>query len=161
MLGFPTLARAWFGISLILYSISLFHWDCIVATMFMSTLSFISFMSLKAMFIVCSSFISSVARLWKPCICSYSAHPIGPWVSDRLYVSMVLGYLFICGCPYIPRRVVDRIGDSCIESFIVHPPYILMLGKPGLEGRMTLFSTFLSWCSLCGIIWLWSLDIIN
>jgi hypothetical protein len=25
MLGFPTLARAWFGISSVLYSISLFH----------------------------------------------------------------------------------------------------------------------------------------
>jgi hypothetical protein len=64
--------------------------------MFMSTLSFISFMSLKAMFIVSSSFIIGVARLWKLCIRSYSAHPIGPWVSDRHYVSVVLRYLFIC-----------------------------------------------------------------
>jgi hypothetical protein len=96
------LARAWFGISLVLYSISLFHWDYIIATIFMSTLSFISFMFLKAIFIVCSSFISGVARLWKPCISSYSAHLIGLWVSDRHYVSVVLRYLFICGCPYMP-----------------------------------------------------------
>jgi hypothetical protein len=95
--------------------------------MIMSTLSLIAFMSLKTMFIVCSSFIFGVARLWKPCISSYSAHPIGPWVSDRYYVSVVLRYLFIYGCPYMPGRVVDRVGDNCVESFAVHPPYILML----------------------------------
>jgi hypothetical protein len=99
-------------------------------------------MSLKAMFIVCSSFILSVARLWKPCICLYSAHPIGAWVSDRHYVSVVLGYLFICGCPYIPRCVVDRVGDSCVESFAVHPPYILMLVEPYLEGEEDFVSNF-------------------
>jgi hypothetical protein len=92
-------------------------------------------MSLKAMFIVCSSFIFGVVRLWKPCICSYSPHLTGPWVSDRHYVSEVLRYLFICGCPYISGRVVDRVGDSCVESFAVHPPYILMLVEPGLEGE--------------------------
>jgi hypothetical protein len=103
--------------------------------MFMSTLSFISFMSLKAMFTVCSSFIFGVARLWKPCIRSYSAHPIGPWVSDRHYVSVVLRYLFICGCPYMSGHMVDRVGDSYVESFAVHPPYILMLVELGLEGE--------------------------
>jgi hypothetical protein len=87
---------------------------------------------MKAMSIVCSSLIFGVARLWKPCICLYSAHPIGPWVSDRHYVSVVLRYLFICGCPYMPG-VVDCIGDSCVESFAVHPPYILMLVEPGHE----------------------------
>jgi hypothetical protein len=103
--------------------------------MFMSTLNFISLMSLKAMLIVCSSFIFGVARLRKPCIRSYSAHPIGPWVSDRHYVSVVLRYLFICGCPYMSGRVVDRVGDNCVESFAVHPPYILMLVEPGFEGE--------------------------
>jgi hypothetical protein len=92
-------------------------------------------MSLKAMFIVYSNFIFGVARLWKPCIRSYSAHPTRPWVSDRHYVSVVLRYLFIYECPYMSGRVVDRVGDSCVESFIVHPPYILMLVKPGLEGE--------------------------
>jgi hypothetical protein len=110
--------------------------------MFMSTLSFISFMSLKAMFIVCSSFIFGVARLWKPCIRSYSAHPIGPWVSDRHYVSVVLRYLFVCGCPYMPRHVVDRVGDNYVESFAVHPLYILMLVKNGLEGEEDSISNF-------------------
>ena len=101
--------------------------------MFMSTLRFISFMSLKAMFIVCSSFIFGVARLWKPCIRSYSADPTGPWVSDRHYVSVVLRYSFICEYPYMPGREVDHIGDSCVESFAVHPLYILMLVEPSLE----------------------------
>jgi hypothetical protein len=110
--------------------------------MFMSTLSFILFISLKAMFIVCSSFIFSVARLWKPYICSYSAHPIEPWVGDRNYMSVVLRYLFIYGCPYMSGRVVDRVGDSCVESFAVHPPYILMLVEPGLEGEEDSVSNF-------------------
>jgi hypothetical protein len=78
-------------------------------------------MSLKPMFIVCSSFIFGVAKLWKPCIRSYSAHPIGPWVSDRHYVSVVLRYLFICGCHYMSGHVVDRVGDNCVESFAVYP----------------------------------------
>jgi hypothetical protein len=63
--------------------------------MFISTLSFILFMFMKAMSIVCSSLIFGVARLWKPCICSYSAHPIGPWVSDRYYMSVVLRNVYL------------------------------------------------------------------
>jgi hypothetical protein len=99
-------------------------------------------MSLKAMFIVCSSFIFGVARLWKPCISSYSAHPTSPWMSDRHYVSVVLIYLFIYGCPYMSGRVVDRVDDSCVESFVVHPPYILILVEPGLEGEEDSISNF-------------------
>jgi hypothetical protein len=38
-----------------------------------------------------------------------------------LNLSVVLRYLFICGCPYMPGCVVDRVGDSCVESFAVHP----------------------------------------
>jgi hypothetical protein len=109
----------------------------------------------EAMFIVCSSFIFGVARLWKPCICSYSAHPTGPWVSARYYVSVVLRYLFICGCPYILGRVVDRVGDSFVESFAVYPPYILMLVEPGLEGEDSVSnfpkSMFLMWHNLAMI----------
>jgi hypothetical protein len=110
---------------------------------------------LKAMFIVCSSFIFSVARLWKPFISSYSAHPTGPWVSDRHYVSVVLRYLFIYRCPYMPRCVVDRVGDSCIESFVVHPLYILMLVGPGLEEEDSVSNfpklMFLMWHNLAMI----------
>jgi hypothetical protein len=99
-------------------------------------------MSLKAMFIVCSSFIFGVARLWKPCIRLYSAYPTGPWVSDRHYVGVVLTYLFICRFPYMSGHVVDRVGDSYVESFAVHPPYILMLVEPGLEGEEDSVSNF-------------------
>jgi hypothetical protein len=112
-------------------------------------------MSLKVMFIVCSSFIFSVARLWKPCISSYSAHPIGPWVSDRHYVSVVLRYLFIYGCTYMLGSVVDHVGDSYIESFAVHPPYILMLVEPDLEGEDSVSNfpklMFLMWHNLAMI----------
>jgi hypothetical protein len=81
-------------------------------------------MSLKAMFIVCSSFIFGVARLWKPCICLYSARPTGPWVSDRHYVIVVLRYLFICGCPYMPGRVVDCVGE---EDFVFNFSKLMFL----------------------------------
>ena len=109
--------------------------------MFMSTLSFILYM-MKALSIVCSSLIFGVARLCKPCICSYSARLTGPWMSDRHYVSVVLRYLFICGCPYMLGRVVDRIGDSCVESFVVHPPHILMLVEPSFKGEEDSVSNF-------------------
>jgi hypothetical protein len=99
-------------------------------------------MSLKAMFIVYSSFIFSVVRLCKLCICSYSAHPTGPCMSDRHYVNVVLRYLFICGCCYMLGRVVDRVSDSYVESFAVYPPYILMLVEPGFEGEQNSISNF-------------------
>jgi hypothetical protein len=101
--------------------------------MFMSILSFILFMFMKAMSIVCSSLIFGVARLWKPCICSYSAHPIGPWVSDRHYVRWCLD-ICLSADAILCREVIDCVGDSCIESFAVHPAYILMLVEPDREG---------------------------
>jgi hypothetical protein len=39
-------------------------------------------------------------------------------------------------------RVVDRIGDSCVESFAVHPLYILMLVESSLEGEEDSASNF-------------------
>jgi hypothetical protein len=63
-------------------------------------------------------------------------------MSDRHYVSVVLRYLFICRCPYMPGRVVDRVGDNYVESFVVHPPYILMSVEPDLEGEKDSVSNF-------------------
>jgi hypothetical protein len=40
------------------------------------------------------------------------------------YVSVVLRYEILLWMPAMCREVVDRIGDSCVESFAVHPPYI-------------------------------------
>jgi hypothetical protein len=133
MLGFPTLARAWFSISLVLYSIFYFIWDCIVATIFMSILSFILFMFMKAMSIVCSSLIFGVARLWKPCICSYRLTLLDHgWAIGSMWAWCLDIYLSTDGL--ICREVVDHVGDSCVESFAVHPSYILMLVEPGREG---------------------------
>jgi hypothetical protein len=42
----------------------------------------------------------------------------------------------------MPERVVDHIGDSCVESVVVHPPYILMLVEPSLEGEEDFVSNF-------------------
>jgi hypothetical protein len=39
-------------------------------------------------------------------------------------VIMVLILYFSAIAPYMPGRVVDRGGDSTIESFVVHPPCI-------------------------------------
>jgi hypothetical protein len=66
-------------------------------------------------------------------ICSYNAHPIGPWVSDRHYVSVCLD-IYLSMDALIYREVVNRIGNSCVESFVVHPPYILMLVELGRKG---------------------------
>jgi hypothetical protein len=40
----------------------------------------------------------------------------------------------------MPGRVVDCVGDSYVESFAVHPPYILMLVEPSLEGEDSVFN---------------------
>jgi hypothetical protein len=57
---------------------------------------------------------------------SYSPHlnHLLTWVNGKNNVSVVLIlYLFVIA-PYMPGRVVDRGGDSTIESFAVHPPCI-------------------------------------
>jgi hypothetical protein len=52
-------------------------------------------------------------------------------------------------------HVVDRIGDSYIECFAVHPLYILMLVEPGLEGEDSVSNfpklMFLMWHNLAMI----------
>jgi hypothetical protein len=40
------------------------------------------------------------------------------------YVSMVLRYEIPLWMPAMCREVVDRVGDCCVESFAVHPPYV-------------------------------------
>ena len=41
-------------------------------------------------------------------------------VSGRHCVSVVLIHCLPMDAPYIPDRVVDRGGDSLVESFVVH-----------------------------------------
>jgi hypothetical protein len=136
MFGFPMLARAWFSIILCTpFSLYFFDRYCVFATMFMSTLIFILFMFLVAMFIICFGYMSNIVRLLLiPCVRSYSAHPTGPWVSGRHYVSVVLRYCLSTDASYVPGRVVDCRRDRSIESYVVHPPCVGYLVEPGLEG---------------------------
>jgi hypothetical protein len=92
----------------------------------MTTVIFILFMFLIAMFIVYFDYMSSIVTLllWSSCVCSYSVYPKLPRVDDLHYVSVVLRYIaYLRVIPDIPGCVVDREGDyySFIESSVVHP----------------------------------------
>jgi hypothetical protein len=54
---------------------------------------------------------------------SYSPHldHLLTWVNGKDSVSVVLILYLSAIAPYMPVRVVDRGGDSTIESFAVHP----------------------------------------
>jgi hypothetical protein len=60
------------------------------------------------------------------CMESYSPHlyHLLTWVNGKDSVSMVLILYLSAIAPYMPGRVVDRGGDSTIESFAVHPSCI-------------------------------------
>jgi hypothetical protein len=44
-------------------------------------------------------------------------------LSSFNYVSMVLRYEISLRMPAMCREVVDHVGDSCVESFVVYPSY--------------------------------------
>jgi hypothetical protein len=58
------------------------------------------------------------------CMESYSPHldHLLTWVNGKVNVSVVLILYLSAIAPYMPGCVVDRGGDSNIESFAVHPP---------------------------------------
>ena len=86
----------------------------------------------------------SIARLHLcSSIRSYSAHSLNSWVSGRHCVSVVLIHCLPVDAPYIPDHVVDREGDSLVESFVVHLPFVGQVG-PSYEGSQALFLIFLS-----------------
>jgi len=63
--------------------------------------------------------------LLNSCNCSYSAYLIDHWVDDRQYLDMVSRYLvYLRVHPDVSGRVVVHVGDSCVGSSIVHPPYV-------------------------------------
>jgi len=63
--------------------------------------------------------------LLNSCNCSYSVDLINCWVDGRQYVDVVSRYLvYLRVHPDMPGHVVDRVGDSCIGSSVVHPPYV-------------------------------------
>jgi len=59
------------------------------------------------------------------CNCSYSVYLMDRWIDDRQYVDVVSKY-FVClrVPPNVSSRVVVRVGDSCVGSSVVHPPYV-------------------------------------
>jgi len=71
----------------------------------------------------------------------YYAHMLG----GRKYVSVVLRYNLPADSPYMPGlfRVVDRSGDSTIESFAIHPPCIRLVDN-GSWDYLVSFLIFLS-----------------
>jgi hypothetical protein len=60
------------------------------------------------------------------CMESYSPHldHLLTWVNNKDSVSVVLILYLSAIARYMTGRVVDRGGDSTIESFVVHPPCI-------------------------------------
>jgi hypothetical protein len=104
--------------------------------MFMSTLIFIFYIFLIAMFIVHFGYTSSiVSLLLSSSICSYSVQPNiqDPWVDGRHYVNVVLRYCLSANAPYTLGRVVDFGCVRPVESYVVHPPCVGLV-EPHLEG---------------------------
>ena len=115
-----------------------------LATIVMTMLVFILFMFFVIMFIVYFDYMLSIVGSSScSCISSYSAHSKVPWVSGRHCVSVVLIHCLPMDAPYIPDRVVDCEGDSLIESFVVHLPFVGQVGR-GCDGSQALFLIFLS-----------------
>jgi len=84
-------------------------------------------MFLIALVIVCFDYMSRIVGLIlsNSCNCSYSVYLIDRWVDDRQYIDMVSRYpVCLRVHPDVPGRVVDRVGDSCVGSSVVHPPYV-------------------------------------
>jgi len=84
-------------------------------------------MFLIALVIVCFDYMSRIVGLilLNSCNCSYSVYLINHWVDDRQYVDMVSRYLVCLRVhPDVLGHVVDRVGDSCVGSSVVHPPYV-------------------------------------
>jgi hypothetical protein len=99
------------------------------------TLLYFNILLLFIMFLVCSSCILDIAlfddgfmRMFLERLIQFSRELGGIY-----YVSVVLRYYLPVDAPYVLGHVVDREGDSFVESYIVHPPYIGYLVEPGLE----------------------------
>jgi hypothetical protein len=83
-------------------------------------------MSLFIMFLVCSSYVLDIVLFDDLHLHMFEEYLIQlAWeLSSFDYVSMVLRYEIPLWMPTMCQDVVDRVGDSCIESLAVHPPYI-------------------------------------
>ena len=95
-------------------------------------------MFLAIMLIVYFDYIPSIARIIimfmhmfakRPLLCTYG-------VSCQYCVSVVLIRCLPADAPNILDRVVDREGDSLVESFVVHLPFVGQVGR-GRDGSQT------------------------
>jgi hypothetical protein len=83
-------------------------------------------MFLFIMFLVCSSYILDIALfddLHLHIFVEYLIQFVRE-LSRFDYVSVVLRYEIPLRMLAMCREVVDRVDDSCVESFAVHPSYI-------------------------------------
>jgi hypothetical protein len=96
------------------------------------------------MFMVYFDYMLSIARL-SLCLCirSQSARSNVHGVSGQYCVSVVLIHCLPTDAPYILDHVADREGDSLVESFVVHLPFVDQVGS-GCDGSQALFFIFLS-----------------
>ena len=65
-------------------------------------------------------------------------------VSDRHCVSVVLIRCLPVDAPYILNHVVDRKGDSLVESFVVHLPSVGQVGPGCDRSSQAMFFLFFS-----------------
>jgi hypothetical protein len=73
--------------------------------------------------IYCDYMFSIVDLPLYSCMESYSPHidHLLTWVNSKDSVSVVLILYLSAIAPYMSGHIVDRGGDSTIESFVVHP----------------------------------------
>jgi hypothetical protein len=83
-------------------------------------------MFLFIMFLVCSSYVLDIVlfddlhlHMFVEYLIQFTRE-----LSSFDYVSVVLRHEIPLWMPAMCREVVNRVGDSCVESFAVRPPYI-------------------------------------
>jgi len=84
-----------------------------------------NYMFIIIMFIAyfdCMFSIVGLALCLRPC--SYSAYSVISGVGGRSCVSVVLRQCLFANAPNVPSHVVDRKGDSFVESYVVHSLHI-------------------------------------
>jgi hypothetical protein len=106
------------------------------------TLFLILFMFIVIMFMVCIDYMLSIIIMFMHKIVKHSLL-CSNGVSGRHCVSVALIRCLPVDAPYIPDCMVDRKGDSLVESFIVHLPFVGQVG-PDCYRSKALFLIFLS-----------------
>jgi hypothetical protein len=100
------------------------------------TLLYLYYFSFILLFVCIDYMLSIVGLESSLCLGSYSAHSFDRWVGDRYNVGMVPRLPLSAITPYWLGRVVDRGGDSPVESFVVHPPSIRLVEHHYYQGSL-------------------------